>query len=457
MPMRSGKTKVAIDWASVLALKHGLPFRVLVVTHTPTTLGVWRNEIRKHCPIAYETFEGTLDNPVDINNSTSDRFGNSFRIKGCIQFLIVNVQSIYARDMHRDRSWDPTPREDIYAWRPQALILDEATCVGDPSSLQSKMLYRLQREVGIRFKLELTGTPNHRKILGVFGQFKILDDSVFGTALGAYKAQFCVFGGYLDKKLLKYRNIKPWRRKVEPHVFQMRRVPSRPPVHQVIPVELAPKTWALYDDMEKEAVVEIDGKTVMAPIVLTRLLKCAQIAAGWIKDEDGQWHRVGSELRDAFEDHVAQLKESRVKRLVVYCRHIPELRDAATVLKAQGYQTLLLHGGVPTLKREQKIANFHEPGGYKAFVAQIQTGSMGIDLSAADTAIYYTLTESLLHKDQADARILIHGDRKRTLTYYYFLPRGTVLETMYLALKTKMDLVEFVLKHKDIIHHEEVS
>lgn len=80
---------------------------------------------------------------------------------------------------------------------------------------------------------------------------------------------------------------------------------------------------------------------------------------------------------------------------------------------------------------------------------------MGIDLSAADTTIFYTLTESLLQFDQAKARTLIHGDQERTLTYYYFLPQGTVLETMYLALSDKMNLVNFVLKHKDIIHHEE--
>jgi hypothetical protein len=28
---------------------------------------------------------------------------------------------------------------------------------------------------------------------------------------------------------------------------------------------------------------------------------------------------------------------------------------------------------------------------------------------------------------------------------------------MYLALKTKMDLVDFVLKHKTLIHHEEIG
>lgn len=442
MPMRSGKTKVAIDWASVLCLSRGVQ-RVLIVTHSPTTFGVWRNEIRKHCPLRFTICEGEPEFDSEVGSQ--------------IEFLIVNIQSVYGRDVAADRSWDPVPRKDIYDWEPQALIVDESTCVGDPSSLQSKMLYRLGRELGIRYRLIITGTPAHRTVLGVFGQFKILDDSVFGTAIGAYKAQYCLYGGYMDKKLLKYRNMKRWRKRIAPWIFQLKRVPLRPPVHQVIPVELEPKSWALYDEMEKEAVVDVEGKTIMAPIILTKILKCSQIAAGWIKDEDGEWHRVGTELRDAFEDHARSLHDSEVKRLVVFARHLPELRDAAVSLKRAGYKTLLLHGGVSPTNRERRIAAFHEPGGYTAFVSQISTGSMGIDLSAADTTIFYTLTESLLHYDQAVSRTLIHGDRKRTLTYYYFTVRGTVHETMYLALRSKMDVVKFVMDHKEIIHHEEIA
>lgn len=79
---------------------------------------------------------------------------------------------------------------------------------------------------------------------------------------------------------------------------------------------------------------------------------------------------------------------------------------------------------------------------------------MGIDLSAADTCLYYTLPSSLLHKDQADARIRIHGD-KRPLTYYYFIPEDTYLEVMRQALKEGMDMAEYVAKHPSIIHHLE--
>jgi hypothetical protein len=87
--MRGGKSKIAIDWACVLHLKHGIT-RILVVTHSPTTWGVWRNEVRKHCPMNAVIAEGEPDfDPRDMRRAQSPD------CKTWLEFLIVNVQSIY--------------------------------------------------------------------------------------------------------------------------------------------------------------------------------------------------------------------------------------------------------------------------------------------------------------------------------------------------------------------------
>lgn len=446
LPMRSGKTKVAIDWACVLHLKHGIT-RILVVTHTPTTFGVWRNEFKKHCPLAYDLRVGAEDYQEDLWKGSR---------RPDLYVWVLNVQRVYGRQ-HYEEGWDVVDNKELIKWRPEAIVVDEATAIGNPSAVQSRKLYGLQDKCGVRFKLLLTGTPLHRgkNILDTFGMWKFMDDSVFGTTVTSFRSTFGLFGGFNGKTLLKVRNIKLFRSKIEPHVYQLLRVPYREPVHQVIPVELSAKERRIYDDMVQKNIARIGSRVeVEAPIVLTRLLKEAQIAAGWIRDADKEWHRVGRSLRDSFSVLVGDLLASEVKKIVVYARHLPELRDAAEVLKEQGYGVLLLHGGVPAGKREERIAAFHERVGPIAFVSQIATGSMGIDLSCADTTVYYTLTESLLHKDQADARIRLHGD-KRTLTYYYLIPEGTVLETMYLALRAKRSLVEFVMHHPNLIHHRE--
>lgn len=435
LPMRAGKTKIAVDWASVLSLSRDVT-RVLVLTHTVTTLGVWRSEFEKHCPVDYSV--GIQEPPEEGHD---------------LEVMILNIQRVFDRE-RVGKSWQPTRSEMLYDWEPEMLIIDEATCVGDPSAIQTIRTYRLVQDLGIRYILELTGTPVHRTVFNAFGQFKILDDSIFGTAVTAYRQEYGVWGGFGNKRLIKLKNMKRWRRKVGPHVFQLYRIPYRKPQAQVIPVDMSPKAQRVYDEMAKEGVVTLAGSTVTAELPITRALKLAQIAAGFLKDDEGQWHLLGDHLSTAFRDTVQGLSDSEVDRIVVFARHLPGVKAAAKACQASGYQTLLLHGGVPQEKREQRIAAFHESGGKVAFVAQISTGSMGIDLSSADTTLYYELSESLLHKDQADARIRKHAD-KRPLTYYYFLPRGTILEHMKVALDNKMDMATYITKHPHLIHHKE--
>lgn len=435
LPMRAGKTKIAVDWASYLS-QHRDVTRVLVLTHTVTTLGVWRQEFEKHCPVDYSV--GIQEVPEAGHD---------------LEVMVLNIQRVFDRE-RVGKSWQATRSEMLYEWEPQMLIIDEATCVGDPSAIQTIHTYRLVQELGIRYILELTGTPVHRKVFNAFGQFKILDDSIFGTAITQYRQQYGVWGGFGNKRLIKLKNIKRWRKKVEPHVFQLYRIPYRKPVEQVIPIEMTPKARRIYDEMAKEGVVTIKGATVTAELPIVRALKLTQIAAGFLKDDDGKWHLVGDHLSSAFRDTVQDLSDSEVERIVVFARHLPGVAAAARACQAAGYQTLLLHGGVPQELREQRIAAFHESGGKVAFVSQISTGSMGIDLSVADTTLYYELSESLLHKDQADARIRKHAD-KRALTYYYFLPRYTILEHMKEALDNKMDMAQYITKHPELIHHKE--
>jgi hypothetical protein len=441
-PMRSGKTKIAIDWACAMHLKHGVT-RVLVVTHTPTTFGVWRSEIRKHCPLPYA---------VEIQDLPDDPTAD-------IQFLIINVQQVYSRQAQFNRKgrrtgWNPIENQALYDWAPEVLIVDESTCIGDPTAVQTRFLYRLQRELDVRYKLIISGTPLHRKILMAFGQFKILDETIFGTNWGNFKREYAMWGGWEGTKLIKYINVRRFRKKIEPHVFQMRHVPRVPAIHQVVPVTLEPKARSMYDKMANNRVVHVGGEEVKADLIVTKLLKEAQLASGFIRSESGVWYRTSSAKRKAYGDRLSDYKDDGKRKVVVFSRFLPTLRDIALESKAQGYKVLLLHGGMTHEARERSYARFAEAKGHWVFVSQISTGSMGIDLSAANTCVYYSLTESLLHYDQSLARIRKYKE-ERVLAYDYLLAEGTIDELMLLALREGMDLVDFVLKHPDLIHWEE--
>src|SRR6478736_10076271 len=52
MPMRSGKTKTAIDWCGALNTKYSDFNKVLIVCPL-SVVGVWRHQFKLHCPVPY--------------------------------------------------------------------------------------------------------------------------------------------------------------------------------------------------------------------------------------------------------------------------------------------------------------------------------------------------------------------------------------------------------------------
>ena len=421
MPMRSGKTKVAVDWVGATHMKYGIT-RVLVVC-PKSVKGVWKTQIRRHLPD---------------------------ELRENIQWMIINYEQLYARKRIAG-SWVNGSNPKLYEWDPQAIIVDESHKIGDPSTLQSKEVYKLQKKLGVRFKLILTGTPFHRKPLKLFGQFKFLDDGIFGTSYTPFKREYALWGGYGGFQVLKYLNEDRMMQKISRKTFLLRHVPPVPPQYEEVTYPLE-ESDAKYAEMAKEAVIEALDLEAENP--LARATRLSQLCSGRMPNSDGKIVTVGGEKRRAFEGLVEQFTENEVDKFVVFSRWLPPFRDIVEVVRAAGYRPLLFHGGVSESDREQRIAEFEETEDKTVFLAQTATGSMGIDLSSASIAVFYTLPSSLVDWDQDHARIRKYRDQ-RTLTYYYLLAEGTVEMAQFLAHKEGLDLVEMLEKHPELLAYKE--
>jgi superfamily II DNA or RNA helicase len=427
MPMRSGKTKVAIDWTCVMYLKFhrlsGRPMRVLVVCPL-SVKGVWKNQIRLHMP---------------------DEF------KGHIKWKIINYERAYGRKQYPD-GWEPVPRRALYKWHPDIIIVDEAHKIGNPATVQSTHIYKLQKEVQPR-KLVLTGTPFHRKPLMVFGVFKFLDDQTFGVAHGTFKKRYAKWGGYGYHRIVKLQRQNELVRKMAPLTFLMKTMPYVPPQHEVVPFHLK-ESEAAYESMAREAIAVFkNGGVLEAPIALTKTLRLAQICGGRVRDSDGEMQRIGREKRKCLEGLVDQFVDSEVQKFVCYARFVPELKDIVEVCRNAGYTVYLMYGKTPGDVREQRIAEFDETKDKAAFVSQVSTGSMGIDLSAASVEVFYSLPQSLVDYDQDCARIRKFRDH-RTLTYYYLCAEGTIEEVNLSALRANLELIDVLERDPQLLSYE---
>jgi SNF2 family DNA or RNA helicase len=446
VPMRWGKSKTAIDAASILYLK-GEVTKVLVVTIT-SGIGVWENEIPKHCPV-----------PWEIRLSEEGPFGAvhaglgvpEYAEMSALPFHVVNYENTFARvrdDPENSHVWYSQIRKDLKKYGADFLIVDEAHRVGRAGSVQSKMVYNYAKTAKT---LIMTGTPWHRKPLLIFGQFKVMDDSIFGTAEGHFKREHAILGGVSGKEVKRYRNLKRLVRTVRKRVFWQKYVPPGPSRHEVVPVHLK-KSAPIYEKMALDSLVRLDERdTITAPIILTRHLRLLQIAGGWLKTERGTYRRVGREKIEVFEDWLAERFEENITKIVVGCRFIPELNDVAKAAHRVGYKVLMLHGGVKRgSERERRIAAFNTTDKPTLFISQIAAGKEAIDLSAASVMAFYSLPESYLDFDQFRARIEKYKDT-RTLAYYYFLARGTQDQLAYLALKLKKDVADLIMERPDVV------
>ena len=391
--------------------------RVLVICPF-SVVGVWEEEIAKHQPDGIK-----------------------------LEWRIVNYESVYAR-RHFGRSWIAMPDRELARYKAELVIVDESHNIGNPTTVVSKHACILSRQA--KFRLIMTGTMFHRKPFYVFGQAKFYDPSIFGDTWTGFKKRYAIFGGFGGYEVKRYINLRELVGKMKPWVYIEKYVPPRDTAVNVLPFKLTGKNLEHYKTMEKHSIIDVGGEQVVSPIILSRHLRCQQIAGGWVKTSRG-YRRVGTDKARMFDDRVREYSEQGIDKFVVGCRFVPELRDVATTVAKHGYKPILFHGGITDRKeRDRRRRLFQDFKGKACFVAQLQTAKEGIDLSAADTMLFYSLSESYVVHDQFSRRIEKFRDT-RVLQYDYLIAKGTRDEVTFAALQLKKDVAELIADEPELV------
>ena len=127
--------------------------------------------------------------------------------------------------------------------------------------------------------------------------------------------------------------------------------------------------------------------------------------------------------------------------VVVFCRFQQDLDVVHEVCQRLGRSSGELSG------RKDQWEDFQFKEAFEVLAVQIQAGGVGVNLTRAAYAIYYSIGFSLGDYLQSLARIHRPGQR-RPVTYYHLIARKTIDERVYEALEARQDLVEAVLARK---------
>lgn len=401
--------------------------RVLVICPT-SIIGVWLEEFKKFADFDYciEAIIGTtMSKRKDKLKLLCHKIG--------LKVAIINYEATWRME------------KELNIYKPDIIICDESQKIKNPSASQSKTIHRLG--VKAKYKIILTGTPVQNSPMDVFSQWKFLDPNIFGLSFYAFRNHYAVMGGYYNHQILRYKNMNELTSKAHSVAYRITKEEALDLPEQIFLnryCELESTARKIYDTVVKESYAELMDGEITATNVLTKLMRLSQIAGGHVKDDEGRMQVISksklNELRDIMEDVIIDNK----KKLVIFARFIPEIESIKSLAREMDIRYSYITGEIKTEERSEMCSKFQNDNNIKLFIAQIQTAGLGITLTAADTAVFYSLDFNYANYSQAIARTHRIG-QKNTCTYINLIATETVDEKILKALESKQDIAKNIV------------
>ena len=467
MEPRTGKTKVAIDYASVLHLA-GRVNRVLIFAPTGV-MGVWEEEIPAHCPFKHRVTIWDKDARKEVD---LPRFGQDV-----LDFVVVNYDAAstpgqfrkdpktgkvgwfkqfkkggryvampdrYLRDNQGNLILDNKgkPRIDhkiakkrdrkggryefkkkIMAWQPQLVILDESHRIKSPSAAKSRLMHALGPKADYRVIMTGTVVTKKKRIYDVYSQWRFLNPRRFVDDVGMpmtfkeFKEFFSVIterNGY--PQWLRNKNEKTLHHLMHKDAYSVLREDcfDMPPLtSQVIPVHLDDSLEA-YDQMAEDMVARIKtGEITEASIALVQGLRLRQLSNGIARTSPTKDHPkgrvvvIGREKLDVLESRLEDLMEAG-EHVIIGASFRPDIQRIEKMCNKHKWKNFVVMGGVDRRDRQQMRIEFESHPEGAIFIGNPAAASEGIDLRSAAILIWYSLPTSWVHYQQFMDRNALH-------------------------------------------------
>ena len=431
MEQGTGKTKVIIDNAAYLYGRDQISALVVIAPN-----GVHRNWLSKEIPAHMPDWchYKSVFYYSGINAKDTVKFNEVISAQDCLRIFAFNCESFVSKKavefMYK-----------IIMSNKVMLVVDESSRIKTPGAKRTKVITKFAKDV--KYKRIMTGTPVTKGPEDVYSQFKFLDPFILGyDSYYSFRARYCVMGGYENRQIVSYNNVDELTNSIEGHSFRVLKkdcldLPDK--IYQRHPVELSKKQRKLYDQLRKDFVTELEGEHLSAPEAITRLLRMQQIICGWFPTEEG-----GMEIDE---------KNTRLTALIdllpdIECKVIIWARfkrDIKAIGVALGDKAVSYYGEVSNDDREIAVDRFQNDPKVRYFIGQPQSGGIGLTLTAAECAIYYSNSFDLETRMQSEDRCHRIGT-KNNVTYIDFESPKTIDTKIINALREKKNLADTITK-----------
>ncbi len=420
MEMRTGKTAVAIALASLWGSK------CILVTCPLSVVGVWEAEIALHSDLPWYIVR--LDKG-SVKEKTEKLIKAMKYHNNLSMIVIVNHESLWREPFGKltlELNWE-------------LVIVDESHRAKAPGGKLSRYLGRLADHVPKR--LALTGTPLPHSPLDAYAQYRFLDRSLYGSNFNRFKNRYAITGGFQKHEIIGWQNMDEFSDRFHEIAFEVTTdeafdLPEEMDIRRSTTLE--PKAQKIYDSMEKNFWAEVESGEVTASNALVKLLRLQQVTSGWLKGDDGTMIQVSTEKMALFFDVLEDFKIETP--LVIFVRFTKDIEMVRLICEKQKRRV----GEVSGQQKDLTDAGTF-PENLDVLICQIQSGSLGINLSRASTSIFYSWGWSLGDVEQARARIR-HADQKHKLQFIHLVIENSIDDRMMGCLKKRKDFIEDVLE-----------
>lgn len=451
--MGCGKSLTALAIMGAL-YEQGLIRRVLVIA-PGSVVSVWEDELKKFADFPY-TFSALLGTKAQRLKKLAaledlgvpgDHALRDGRTRGCAPTGSVGGADVGTELLVAGINYESVWRDEIFeallAFGPELVICDESQRIKNHKAQQTVAAVELAKRA--KYRLALSGTPITQDVQDLFSQYDFLDSAVFGENFYSYRNRYCMMGGFGGKQVIGAKSEDELSNRMYSIAYRVTKAEALdlpPETFLYRKVELSPKERKLYDEMRRNAYIELSAEQeVSATTVLTKLLRLQQIAGGFIKaDGEERVQQIGTSKMDALEDILEDYVLGEGRQLVIFARFIPEIDGICELLHKKGISYHRITGDVPLEERGQRVAEF-QSGQKQCFVAQIQTAGLGITLHSASAAVFYSVGYNLADYQQALARIHRKG-QTQPCTYIILQGDNTVDQKVMDALEKKSDVAK---------------
>ena len=421
-----GKTSICLA-AFKLLKEQGLVDRMLIVAPLRPCYFVWPNEIAKWADFNDLTY-------TILHGPDKDTLMEAVEppcLYGRTDIYIINPEGL--QWLIPETGKNKYDYSKIDALDCQVLCIDESTKF---KNSQSKR-FKLMRKVFSRFKRRwcLTGTPSPNGLMDLFGQVFILDGGAsIGSYITHYRNKFFhrsednpndQWGWYPNDDALEKitEAIAPLtlRLNAADHLA----MPDL--VHMYKRIKLPPLAREMYNEMEKEFIIQLNSNEVVALSAAGVSTKLRQITNGAVYDAERNVMSVHDAKLDALEDLLGEIDCA----LILYEYKHDKERIQAKFPKIPCINDLSM------ISAGQLLDRFNA-GAEPYILAHPAGAGHGLNMQEhANHLIWFGVTWNLELYDQAIARLWRQGQQAKQVFNYHIVATDTMDEAVLETLAAK--------------------